>query len=407
MQTSGINIARKNTFPNSMVEVATAIPAFVGYTEKAIDGNVSLKNVPYRITSLEEFQTHFGGPSNDSEESVEGIASDVRYTLYYHMLLFFANGGNICYIISVGDYSKILSVNLFIAGIDALLKVPEPAILVIPEAVNLNSEDCYKVQRAMLKHCGGETKNRVAILDVYDGDKSCKGKEEVADIVQRFWTGIGNDYLSYGAAYYPWGKVAVAKDKMMCLPMSAAVAGIYTMTDNSYGVWKAPANKHIVDVVGSIVCLSCEDWGDIRVPLNGKCINTICSHDKEDTLVWGAYTLDGNSSRYRYINVRRTVIMLEESIKNVAKTYELDANNINTWKNLRSTICHFLRAIWRKGGLSGGIPEEAYDVHVGVGKTMVPEDISNGIMKIRVKVSITRPEEFIEINVQQKMREAE
>jgi phage tail sheath protein FI len=407
MQTSGINIARKNTFPNSMMEVATAIPAFVGYTEKAIDGNVSLKNVPYRITSLKEFQTYFGGLSNDSEESVEGIESNVRYTLYYHMLLFYANGGNICYIVSVGDYSEKLSANLFIAGIDALLKVSEPAILVIPEAVNLNSDDCYKVQRAMLKHCGNDTKRRVAILDVYDGDKCCKGKKEVSDIIQRFWAGIGNDYLSYGAAYYPWGKVGITERKTICLPMSAAIAGVYVMTDNSHGVWKAPVNKKIVDVMGSTVCLSCDDWGDIRLPLNGKCINTVCTHGGEDTLVWGACTLDGNSPRFRYINVRRTIIMLEESIKNVAKTYELDPNHISTWKNLRSTICHFLRAIWKKGGLSGCTPEEAYNVYIGVGETMVPEDIRKGVMNIKVKVAITRPEEFIEIDVQQRMQQGE
>lgn len=61
MKTPGVYIVEKNAFPDSAVEVATAIPAFIGYTDKALNGNESLLNNPFRITSMAEFHAYFGG----------------------------------------------------------------------------------------------------------------------------------------------------------------------------------------------------------------------------------------------------------------------------------------------------------------------------------------------------------
>ena len=189
-----------------------------------------------------------------------------------------------------------------------------------------------------------------------------------------------------------------------CLPVSAAMAGIYTMVDNTRGVWKAPANVSIANVVSPTVNLTHEDQEDLNVPLNGKAINAIRLFTGEGIKVWGARTLDGNSLDWRYINVRRTMIMLEESIKNAARAYVFDPNVSNTWVNVKSMISNFLNGIWKRGGLAGAVPDDAYSVHVGLGETMTPEDILEGIMRITVLVAITRPAEFIEITFQQQMQ---
>ncbi|MDL2256545.1 phage tail sheath family protein, partial [Parabacteroides sp. OttesenSCG-928-K15] len=211
MKTPGVYIVEKNAFPNSVVDVPTAVPAFVGYTEKAVQGNESLLKKPFRISSMAEFHTHFGNAPvpvfkvvkktadaqpdvviNDSDYML--AAPSKQYTLYYNLLLFFANGGGPCYIVSVGSYKDNLNSDAFLEGIEALKREQEPTMLVIPEAVNLPLDKCTLVQQIMLKHCGYEMKNRVAILDL---------KNE-KNPVKTFREAIGNNQLGFGAAYYPW-----------------------------------------------------------------------------------------------------------------------------------------------------------------------------------------------------------
>ncbi len=496
MKTPGVYIVEKNAFPNSVVEVATAVPAFIGYTEKAQNGNKTLKNTPWRISSMAEYHSYFGGAPIPQFSLVEDDPENIvtykrKHTLYYHMLFFFANGGGPCYIISVGDYTEELNAAFFIQGVGTLLKEQEPTMVVIPEAVNLDGANCKTVQEAMLKHCGYDMKNRFAIFDLYNGDKSRKDPE-AGDMVNTFREQIGSNYLSYGAAYYPWLHTAILQDsditlenispnsretlvkllkdqledlfplpeneeekekiearkaqyaeifdkisevsrkedlmelhktlraisplykdilkdallKVNCLPASAAMAGVFTMVDNTRGVWKAPANVSVATAVSPTVNLTHEDQEDLNVPLSGKAINAIRSFTGEGIKVWGARTLDGNSLDWRYINVRRTMIMLEESIKNAARAYVFDPNVANTWVSVRSMISNFLNGIWKRGGLAGAVPDDAYSVRVGLGETMTPEDILEGIMRVTVLVAIVRPAEFIEITFQQQMQKS-
>jgi hypothetical protein len=184
------------------------------------------------------------------------------------------------------------------------------------------------------------------------------------------------------------------------------MAGIYTMVDNSRGVWKAPANVSLNSVVSPAVNISHDDQEDLNVTIHGKSINAIRTFIGEGVLVWGARTLDGNSLDWRYVNVRRTMIMLEESIKNAAKAYVFEPNDSNTWVTMKSMIKNFLNGIWKRGGLAGAVPEDAFSVHVGLGETMTPEDILEGILRITVLVAVTRPAEFIEITFQQQMQKS-
>ena len=188
------------------------------------------------------------------------------------------------------------------------------------------------------------------------------------------------------------------------LPPAAAMAGVFTAVDNSYGVWKAPANVSLSSVVSTAVNITNEDQEDLNVTVQGKSINAIRPFIGEGVLVWGARTLDGNSLDWRYIQVRRTMIMLEESIRLAAKRYVFENNNANTWVTIKSTIKNFLTGIWKRGGLAGGSPEDAFAVFAGLGETMTPEDILEGVLRVTVLVAITRPAEFIEITFQQQMQ---
>lgn len=494
MKTPGVYIVEKNAFPNSVVEAATAVPAFIGYTEFAKDGNKSLIGKPWKVNSLAEFRQYFGGAPTpkftvteakeaDEEDPKLGISflelngkkfsvqRDDKYNFYYQMRFFFANGGATCYIVSVDEkYTNDLSEEKLANGIEALLKEEEPTMVLVPEAVYLDKVDaCSNIQVAVLRHCGGEMKNRVGIFDIFDGfmDDDTKVKD--------FREKIGTEFLDYGAAYYPWLNTSIVPDtdisflnfteaakivpilteadkdgkltdfianvgkkledleildietthKVLArhssayselmremllivnmLPPSTAMAGIYTMVDATKEVWKAPANVGVSNVISPTVSISFKNQEDLNVPMNGKAVNAIRYFVGEGVKVWGARTLDGNSLDWRYINVRRTMIMLEESIKNASKAYVFEPNVANTWVTVRSMIYNFLNGIWKRGGLAGATPDDAYSVHIGLGETMTPEDVLEGIMRVTILVAISRPAEFIEITFQQQMQKS-
>ncbi|TCM86130.1 cadherin-like domain-containing protein [Rhodovulum steppense] len=193
---------------------------------------------------------------------------------------------------------------------------------------------------------------------------------------------------------------------MNAMPPAAALAGIYTMVDNTRGVWKAPANVSMNSVVAPMVNIDHAEQENLNVSTTGKSINAIRPFVGEGTLVWGARTLDGNSLDWRYINVRRTMIMIEESIRLAAKAYVFEPNTSATWVTMRSLIENFLTSVWKQGGLAGAVPDDAFSVHVGLGETMTPVDILEGILRITVLVAVTRPAEFIEITFQQQMQKS-
>lgn len=608
MKTPGVYIIEKNAFPNSVVEAPTAIPAFIGYTERAVNGNDDLTNVPWKISSMTEYIQYFGGGPDlkfevdikDGSLCIEGKNS---YTLYYNMMLFFANGGGACYIVSVGSYKDALKKDSMIAGLGKLTLEQEITLVAIPEAVNLSSSEEFKdIQQQMLSHCGNTMKNRFALLDIYP---KANEKTKIEDQVNFFCDNIGSSFLSYGAAYFPWlntsivgerdlkgdmftwtdnayihrtqldagfaeiveslfveefeikenvvknnhtfkleevvkgniyadgdtketkaigwiesvidfkeaGKEEVIKkdvkvvwlfssfteefeiegsvlknghtfkleevvegdiyadsdtekakvigwiesikdikedgneevikknvkvvwlfpnnvDKqalhqalynvssvykqaikgvlknLNLFPPSAAMAGIYTMVDNSRGVWKAPANVTLNYVGSTVEDIDDEQQAELNVPIHGKAVNVIRLFRGEGVKVWGARTLDGNSLDWRYVNVRRTLLFLEESIKNVARAYVFEPNDAGTWINMKCMIDSFLRSVWKRGGLAGATPEDAFEVHIGLGDTMTAEDILDGIIRITVLVAVTHPAEFIEITFQQQAQKS-
>lgn len=520
-KTPGVYIVEKDAFPNSVVEVATAVPAFIGYTQKADNKGTSLLNKPWRISSMSEFQNYFGGApaakfsidkaaAGQDPELIQGADNYVLtetskvYRLYHSMMLFFQNGGGACYILSVGKYGDDVDAGVLIPSVDILLKEQEPTMVVIPDAVTLDFDDCIAVQQATLGHCA-KTMSRFAILDIPDGYKDRQDpnvdakdpKVKHGDCIDRYRGALGTNYLDYAAAYYPWlntsivqtsdldftnvdnvdqlvtlltadlaasnlpqkkvdgitakiGEIKAAADavdaakaakdqaalnaayavagelhkvlaavcplynsvllkikaKLNLLPPAAAMAGIYTMVDNNRGVWKAPANVSLNSVISPSVNITHDEQEDLNVTTAGKSINAIRPFIGEGTLVWGARTLDGNSLDWRYINVRRTMIMLEESIKLATKAYVFEPNVANTWVTIKGMIRNFLTGIWKRGGLAGASPDDAFGVFVGLGETMTAEDILEGVLRVTVLVALSRPAEFIEITFQQQLQKS-
>lgn len=189
------------------------------------------------------------------------------------------------------------------------------------------------------------------------------------------------------------------------LPPSAAMAGVFTLVDNLQGVWTSPANRNINSVIAPTVHINNDQQAALNVDaLAGKSINAIRSfYGRGPAIIWGARTLDGNSQDWRYVSIRRTMIMIEQSVANAAEQLVFQANDASTWKTCESMINNFLFNLWTAGALQGATATDAYHVAVGLGKTMTPQDILNGIMRVQVKLAIVHPAEFIIITYEQQM----
>ena len=496
LATPGVYIEEKSSFGSSVVPVQTAIPAFVGYTEKASRGSKDLTNIPTKISSLGQYEELFGGAPatkfniETSDDFITGFqlsfVENTRFLMHNALRFFYANGGGDCYIVSVGNFDENIDAGKLNdpkgGGLTALEKFLEPTLIVVPDAVLLSEADCFALQGAILSHCGFKMKNRFAILDVYGGTKERTFDDE--DVIDKFREGVGSNFLMWGAGYYPFlnttlikaseidytrienldglvevlskevadnlaaenitearaeginaeiakiteendadavksihGTLTVISPKLNMIiaemsemlnlmPPSSAMAGAYAMVDFTASVAQSPANISLGSVISPSVNINNDNQEDLNLPLNGKAVNAIRSFQGKGVLVWGARTLDGNSKDFRYVSVRRTMTFLEQSVKFAAEAFVFEPNNATTWSTLRATVSNFLTNQWQSGLLAGQSPEDAFQVEIGLGSTMTPNDILDGILKMTVKVAITRPAEFIVITFEQQQQKS-
>ncbi|MGD9557165.1 MAG: phage tail sheath family protein [Mangrovibacterium sp.] len=481
-KTPGVYVEEISKLPPSVAEVETAIPAFIGYTKNDSYNGMNLTAKPVRVKSLAEYVEIFGMPDpvvfktgaddgikikkENNVFLIEGVLSDpfdsLKFRLYYGLQLYFANGGGPCYIASCGKYGTQVSKEDMSKALAAVRKEDEPTILVFTDAVSLTDKDeFYGLYADALKQ-SSELMDRVVLVDLYL-DAAKKGNVPFDDVKDEFRTKIGNNYLSYGAAYYPWllttldyyvdessikiikgtgvdageiktgtvlrkypaeGSVEVvnpdtslyhwqsmiyamikkemAKFKLI-LPPSPAVAGIYAMVDNARGVWKAPANVSLNYVKAPLVKIDDPGQEEMNVTVSGKSVNAIRSFTGKGVLVWGARTLAGNDNEWKYISVRRFYNMVEESLKKATEPFVFEPNDKKTWTKVKAMAENYLTLKWRDGALQGAKPEEAFFVHVGLGETMTALDILEGRMIVEIGMAVVRPAEFIILRFSHKM----
>jgi len=204
-------------------------------------------------------------------------------------------------------------------------------------------------------------------------------------------------------------KTAVSKiyDEASKLPTAGAIAGIYAQVDGSRGVWKAPANVSVTNIVKPWVKIDNDQQENLNVdPVGGKSINAIRTFPGQGNLVWGARTLAGNDNEWRYISVRRFFNMAEKTLKQSSSWAVFEPNNELTWVKIKAMMNNFLTNLWKAGALQGATPADAFFVNIGLGSTMTQVDILEGKMIIEVGMAVVRPAEFIIIKFSHKVNEA-
>jgi phage tail sheath protein FI len=259
--TPGVFINEENAFPVSVVGVETAVPAFIGYTAKAVVDGKPAYFTPVLVNALADFEAAFGAAFTATFDIAEVSPATYDFTamrwnaaaqvfepkyyalvrasgtfnLYNSLRLFYANGGGPCYVVSVGDYTDdgrtpngvAIDAGKLTQGLTAAGTKAGPTILVVPDAVRLQPDAApahglpvsaafNALAQAMLAQCGA-LQDRVAILDVYGADalktnpNGGVSDSDLTNLAENFQNGVGNASLNYGMAYFPFLQTTVVQ----------------------------------------------------------------------------------------------------------------------------------------------------------------------------------------------------
>lgn len=268
-------------------------------------------------------------------------------------------------------------------GIQAFLENNNVSMIAVPGVT------IPEVMVSLVAHCE-KLGSRFAVFDMPQNMTNIKQLIEYREMIDS----------SYAAMYHPWlqNYDRVAR-KNAYFPPSGAVMGVYARTDANRGVHKAPANETVMCTGLNINFTSSE-----QAILNPAGVNLIRALPGQGIRIWGARTASSNAA-FRYVNVRRLFIYLEESIKANTNWVVFEPNDSTLWTRVSIAISAFLENMWRSGMLAGNTPEESFFVEIGT-STMTNDDILNGRLICNVGVAPSRPAEFVIFRVTQFTAEA-
>jgi hypothetical protein len=251
--------------------------------------------------------------------------------------------------------------------------------------------DIYRVQADMVRHCE-QRRDRIALLDP-PYSTACNGKLGIAAI--RAWRHRFDS--KFVALYFPWLRVVDPLRGVTTLfrdiPPSGHVAGQYAAADLNVGPHKAPANKPLVWTQDVTQALDEEEHG----VLNCLGINAIRTVPGRGIRILGARLLSSDPD-WRYVNVRRLLLMIEKAIERSIQWAAFEPNDDATRNKIRLVILSFLIALWQQGALAGDKLEQALFVKCD-GENNPPEERDLGRLWVHIGVAPAKPFEFIVLRV--------
>ena len=246
-----------------------------------------------------------------------------------------------------------------------------------------------EVMVGLVSHCEN-MKNRVAVLDMP------RDYTKLNDLID--YRGMIDS--TYAAMYHPWIQVLDrSTDKPGFVPPSGAVMGVYSRSDIARGVHKAPANEPVFATGLSVTYTKNE-----QDMLNPEGINLIRAIPGQGIRIWGARTASSNAA-FKYVNVRRLFIYIEESIKANTNWVVFEPNDASLWGRINMSVSSFLDTCFRAGMFAGDSPESSYFVEIGP-STMTRDDIDNGRLICNIGIAPSKPAEFVIFRVTQHTAEA-
>ncbi len=272
-------------------------------------------------------------------------------------------------------------------GLYSLVSVEEISIIAVP------GRTTTVVQNALITQCEN-LRYRFAVLDgPPPPDDSIA---DVQNLRQQFDT-------EYAALYHPWLLIEdpfptnLQKIGTFPIPPSGNVMGVYARTDDTRGVHKAPANEVVNGIIGLQRILNKGEQDILNpFPVNINVIRDF-RKDNRSIRIWGARNITSDPD-WIYVNVRRLMIFLEQSMDIGLQWVVFEPNAEPLWARVKRTITNFLTTVWRNGALEGTKPEEAFFVKCD-NTTMTQDDIDNGRLIVVIGVAPVRPAEFVIIRI--------
>jgi phage tail sheath protein FI len=331
---------------------------------------LAAENEPQLVTSFDQFKTRFGDFHTANK------------TLAHAVFGFFVNGGTRAWVVRVDDLDNATGVEKALKKLEA---IDEVAIVAAPGALK------KPVRLQVVEHCE-RMQDRFAIVD---GQRTTnitvddiKGPETAPNDLKN---------SDYAALYFPWVEVFdPITGKPDFVPPSGHMAGIYARVDAERGVHKAPANVVVRGALGLEYLVSKNEQDG----LNPAGINVIRSFNG-DIRVWGARTLGGEANgEFKYINVRRLMNFLRESIEEGTNFVVFEPNSPALWQRIVRSVGGFLTTVWRDGALFGTTPQEAFFVRCDA-TTNPPEVRELGQVVTEIGVAVVKPAEFVIFRISQ------
>ncbi|CAN7512596.1 phage tail sheath subtilisin-like domain-containing protein [Variovorax sp. LjRoot84] len=382
----GVYVEEVPPLARPIAGVGTSTAAFIGVADRLDPADVGK---PKKFTNWSEFAAFIKGAAPTDTTPIYTTANRM---LALAVFGFFNNGGTTCYVLPVAAADM--------ANLDPVLEklkpIDEIAIVAAPGVEDV----ARKVQ--IMTHCIN-MQDRVALLD---GVKLPTSDSTPADIYGGPMPGPGPatpDQFSYAAIYFPWVKVfnplfveGGAEPKLIDQPPGGHVAGIWARVDAARGVHKAPANEGVLGIVD----LERPIDKDKQKALNPDGINVIRPFGGAP-MVYGARTLGGKrNGEYTYLNVRRFMNFLKESIDEGTQFVVFEPNNPALWQRIIRSVSDFLYNQWRDGALFGETPKQAFYVKCDA-ETNPPSLRELGQVITEIGVAVTKPAEFVIFRIQQ------
>lgn len=386
-----------------IMAVGTSTTGFVGVAPKAD----APRGEAIEISNWTSFVQYF--VADDLDELPAGVGST---HLTHAVYGFFLNGGRRCFVVAIAADESIDE------ALAALAKIDEIAIVAAPGYTGIAA---YEALRAHCESLG----DRVAIVDPPEevehlrslvtvgvlGESPRRGRpapsEDEPEPGSGGAPGVRPPDSSYLALYFPWLRVADplasrgADSAPVNVPPSGHVAGIWSRTDATRGVHKAPANEPVRGALGLVRQVGRSEQEE----LNSRGVNCIRYFTREGILVWGARTLAAESSEYRYLSVRRLVNMIKESIANDTRWVVFEPNAYSLWKSIERDCSAFLTLLWRDGALVGLKPEDAFFVKCD--EETNPAAVRDaGRVVTEIGIAPVKPAEFVIFRIGQKTADA-
>jgi phage tail sheath protein FI len=299
-------------------------------------------------------------------------------------------------------------------GTQGMFEVDEVAMIACPDLLRVYEEglidldQVHGVMEMMISNCENSFPGPAFRMVVLDPPpvKPGKGPDPVApeqqkpqDVAQ--WLKDFNRRSMYGAMYYPWIKVANPRNagKPIYVPPSGHMMGIWCRTDQSRGIFKAPANETPRGMTGLAYDTNMREQ-ELLNPLGINCIRNFANYNR-GFKVWGARTLvEPDNIQWRYISVRRLISYIEKSIEIGTQWVVFEPNDMDLWERVKRTVTGFLTGLWREGALFGGSPAEAFYVKCD-GELNTHETMMKGRLYVEVGVCPVRPAEFVIFRISQ------